>query len=291
MELQETFILQQIIEKFVTKNLDTVIQAQSFAKKILEYGLIEPEKTLPFQILPTNFSDSDGDVMCKLYVNLENPIYGFFSIELERDKCLITCPKTYHTEFFETSFEDCDAWIETLNAEMDVFYQLSSAAEETQLQFCNLKLNEMLSAYKGFVNPQIELIKNQIQSEPRVAIVSEQMYALASEAQKDFSRALLIPPIWVVFESLENLPDQGEEIDDYVDIYKTNELIDTLDSFVRQENYYSAPLYLAQRIVIQSGLVLKGFLSTENGWVEATSSEEFGEFVLPPIDVSEFKVE
>ena len=113
MELQETFILQQIIEKFVTKNLDTVIQAQSFAKKILEYGLIEPEKTLPFQILPTNFSDSDGDVMCKLYVNLENPIYGFFSIELERDKCLITCPKTYHTEFFETSFEDCDAWIET----------------------------------------------------------------------------------------------------------------------------------------------------------------------------------
>jgi hypothetical protein len=117
------------------------------------------------------------------------------------------------------------------------------------------------------------------------------MYALASEAQKDFSRALLIPPIWVVFESLDNLPDQGEDVDDYVDIYKTNELIDTLDSFVRQENYYSAPLYLAQRIVIQSGLVLKGFLSTENGWVEATSSEEFGEFVLPPIDVSEFKVE
>ena len=82
-----------------------------------------------------------------------------------------------------------------------------------------------------------------------------------------------------------------EEIDDYVDIYKTNELIDTLDCFVRQENYYSAPLFLAQRIILQSGLALKGFLSTENGWVEGTSNEEFGEFVLPPIDVSEFKVE
>jgi hypothetical protein len=291
MELQETFILQQIIEKFVHKNLETVQQAQIFSKKILEYGLIEPEKTLPFQILPTNFSDSEGDVMCKLYVNLENPIYGFFTIELEREKCIITCPKTYHTEIFECSFEDCIAWIDTLDAEMDVFYQLSSAAEEKQITFCNMKLNEMLSVYKGFVNPQIEILKNEIEADPRVAIVSEQMYALASDAQKDFSRALLIPPIWVVFDSLDNLPDQGEEVDDYVNIIETNELIDTLDHFVHQENYYAAPLYLTQRIILQSGLSVKGFSSTEESWIVASSSDEFGEFVLPPIDINEFVVE
>lgn len=291
MQSEETLILQQIIEKYISKNLNTVVQAQNFAKKIYEYGLLEPEKTLPFQILPTNFSDSEGDVMCKIFVNLESPIYGFFSIELEGEKCIITCPKTYHTEVFTVSYDDCHSWIDTLDNEMDVFYQLSSAAEEKQIQFCNMKINELLSTYKSFVNPQIELIKNEIEADSRVAIVSEKMYALASEAQKDFSRALLIPPIWVVFESLENLPDQGEDVDDYVDIIETNELIDTLDNFARQESYYAAPLYLAQRIIIQAGLNLKGFLKTENGWIEATSSEEFGEFVLPPIDVSEFKVE
>ena len=290
MENRETEILQQIIEKFVHKNIDTVVQAQKFAQKILDCGFLEPDKTLPFQILPTNLSDSEGDVICKIYINLENPIYGFFTIELEKDKCLISCPKTYHTEYFETSFQDCDAWIASLDEEMDIFYQLSSVAEQKQTQFCNITLNELLSAYKSFVNPQIELIKNEIEAEPRVAIVSEQMYALASEAQKDFSRALLIPPIWVVFESLDNLPSQGEDVDDYVNIVETNDLINVLDDFVRQENYYSAPLYLAQRVILQSGMKLRGLSNTENGWVEATSTEDFGEFVLPPIDITEFEV-
>ena len=290
MENRETEILQQIIDKFVHKKIDTVVQAQKFAQKILDCGFLEPDKTLPFQILPTNLSDSEGDVICKIYINLENPIYGFFTIELEKDKCLISCPKTYHTEYFETSFQDCDAWIGSLDEEMDIFYQLSSVAEQKQTQFCNITLNELLSAYKSFVNPQIELIKNEIEAEPRVAIVSEQMYALASEAQKDFSRALLIPPIWVVFESLDNLPSQGEDVDDYVNIVETNDLINVLDDFVRQENYYSAPLYLAQRVILQSGMKLRGLSNTENGWVEATSTEDFGEFVLPPIDITEFEV-
>jgi hypothetical protein len=93
-----------------------------------------------------------------------------------------------------------------------------------------------------------------------------------------------------VFESLDNLPSQGEDVDDYVDIVETNELISTLDEFARQENYYSAPLYLAQRVVLQSGLKVAGMSNTEGGWVEATQSEDFGEFVLPPIDITEFRV-
>ncbi len=290
MENRETEILQQIIEKFVHKNIDTVVQAQKFAQKILDCGFLEPDKTLPFQILPTNLSDSEGDVICKIYINLENPIYGFFTIELEKDKCLISCPKTYHTEYFETSFADCDAWINSLDEEMDIFYQLSSAGEQKQTQICNMKLNEMLAAYKSFVNPQIELIKNEIETEPRVAIVSEKIYALASEAQRDLARALLIPPLWVFFESLDNLPSQGEDVDDYVNIVETNDLISVLDDFVRQENYYSAPLYLAQRVILQSGMKLRGLSNTENGWAEATSTEDFGEFVLPPIDITEFEV-
>jgi uncharacterized protein Smg (DUF494 family) len=76
MENRETEILQQIIEKFVHKNIDTVVQAQKFAQKILDCGFLEPDKTLPFQILPTNLSDSEGDVICKIYINLENSVFS-----------------------------------------------------------------------------------------------------------------------------------------------------------------------------------------------------------------------
>ena len=98
METQETLVLQKAIEKWINKNIDKVLKAQEFSKKILESGLLDPDKTLPFQILPTNFFDSDGDLVCKIFVNLDSPIYGYFSIELEEESCAVTCPNSYKTE-------------------------------------------------------------------------------------------------------------------------------------------------------------------------------------------------
>ena len=121
METKETTLLRKAIEAWITKNIDLVIKAQSFAKKIDEYGFIDSGTTLPFQILPTDISDSDGDLICKIFLNLDNPIYGYFSIELSEDKCAITCPSTYLENYFILSFEECDTWLETLDNEMNEF--------------------------------------------------------------------------------------------------------------------------------------------------------------------------
>ena len=107
---KETQALQKAIEHWINKNINLVVKAQEFAKLILDCGFLEESKTLPFQIIPTSMSDSDGGVLCKLYVNLESPIYGFFVIELTDSNCAITCPNTFHIPyfvFFSHPYDDC----------------------------------------------------------------------------------------------------------------------------------------------------------------------------------------
>ena len=290
METQETLVLQKAIEKWINKNIDKVLKAQEFSKKILESGLLDPDKTLPFQILPTNFFDSDGDLVCKIFVNLDSPIYGYFSIELEEESCAVTCPNSYKTEYFIQSYEDCDKWLDEMNSSMDIFYQLSSAAEEGQKVFCNMILNDLLKQYKVNTKNDLDTIKSVIDENPRVAIVTGEMFALAKDAKKDFSRALLIPQAWAVFADLDDLPDQGESAEGYICEFETNELFDQLNVFFRKENFAAAGVYLAQRICLQAGMDVQGFSSTEDGWVVASLTDGAGELVLPCIDITEFKV-
>lgn len=290
MNNNETKALQKAIEVWIGKNIDSVVKAQELSKLILDCGFLEPSKTLPFQIVPTTLSDSDGGIICKLYVNLENPIYGFFVIEITDNDCGITCPNTYHIPYFVCNLEDCKSWINTLDDEMNIFYQLSSAAEEKQTIFCQNTLNELLQNYKNLIHPEIEKIKEKIYSDEKIAIYSNNFFALAKDAQKDFSKALLIPPAWVVFKDLNDLPDPDEQIDDYIDEDLTNSLFEELSSFSKQENYYAAPVYLAQRILLQTGYDVRAFSQSEDSWVVAAITEELGEFVLPPIDINQFEV-
>jgi hypothetical protein len=289
METIETKILQGIIEKFVHKNTELILFAQKLSAIIMSYGLID-DATQPFQILPTNFFDSEGDNICKIFVNLDHPIYGFFNIEVEEDKCIITCPKTYHSEVFITNFADCEYWLETLDKEMDTFYQLQSSADQKFHTVCSVQLNEILQSYKKLVEPEIELLKEEISANEKVAIVSGNEIHLVKDAKNDLSRALLIPPLWVIFKDTNDLPDPDEELDDYIDEEATELLIEKLSDFARQESFYAAPIYLAQRILLQSEMNVEGFSTTDNEWVKASFSEEIGELVLPPIDISEFRL-
>jgi hypothetical protein len=288
----ETTGLVKIIESFIANNMSIVMQAQDFSRKILDNGLIDLKKTMPFQIIPTEMFDGDGNVMCKIYVNLESPIYGFFNIELQEDKCGITCPKTYYTEFFMTDYDECDKWLESMIEEMEIFYQLSSAAENKEIEFCNLKINEMLQNYKKLLEKDIRELKEYIDQDDRVAIVSNKMYALAKDAVNDLSRAMLLPHVWVVFQDLECLPDPEEDVEMYVNVQKTNDLVELVELFMSRENYLAAPLYLAQRVLLQAGLKVLGYSNTDNNWVFATlSANDTVDLVLPPIDLGSFKVD
>jgi len=290
MESKETLILQQFIESWITKNIEKVIFAQELASKILNYGFIDTTKTLPFQILPTDISDSSGNLVCKLFVNLDNPIYGYFSIEIFEDGCSITCPSTYHTSHFITTNEDCHIWLDKLDEEMNSFYEISSAAEQQETTFCNLKLNELLENYKQLVKPEVEKIKNFIAEKECATIISGSVFALAKDAQRDFSKALLLPSMWAVFKSIDDLPDPDEDFTEYIDEEQSNELFEKLVDFAKTENYYAAPIYLAQRICLQSGIDVFGYSLSEESFVAAASTEENGEFVLPPIDIDNFNL-
>jgi hypothetical protein len=288
---KETQVLQNIIEKYISKKLDIVQKSQIYSQKINEYGFIEPEKTLPFQILPTEFFDEDGDVVCKIFINLEHPMYGAFSVELLDEKCAITCPNIYIQDFFIMSHEEFEKWLDLLASEMNEFYLLSGASENKDFNFCEHSINDQLNKYKNSILPFVEKVKHYIDSDPRIAIVSNKIYALAKNANKDFSKALLLPSAWVVFNDLNNLPDDGEDFEPYIDDQATEKLFSKLQEFFRIENYYAAPIYLTQRICLQAGCNVQGYSLTEDAWQDAKITEELGEFVLPPIDVKEFVID
>ncbi len=288
---KETAILQNIIKKWIENNIELVVKVQNYSKKVSEYGLIDPGRTLPFQIVPTEISDSKGNILCKIFLNIESPIYGFFVAEFDDEVCNITCPNNYKTSQIVLSHSEFETWLDTVNSEMDIFYQLSSAADQRQFIFCDNTLNDMLSSYKECIQEDLEAVKSYIESDEKIGIVSGKVYALAKEAQRDFSKALLIPPAWVVFKDLNDLPDEGEPVDDYIDEEKTDKLSQVLIDFQKKEAFLSAPIFLAQRICIQAGLPVSGFSLSEEQWVRASRSDEGLDLVLSPIDIKKFQIE
>lgn len=288
--MNEEQALRKAIEKWITKNIGLVQQAQILSKKILDYGLLESEKTMPFQILPTTFFDSDGDAICKLYVHMEHPMYGFFSIEMLPEEVVVTCSNVYYTDFIKFTLEECHQWVDTLNQEMDGFYNLYHMAENKDENFCNLFLNDLLTGYNNSLNKILPEIKEYIEKDECTAIEVGNTFALAKDAKKSYEKALLIPSAWFVFTSIDNLPDPGEKIDDYIDEEKTKKLFEKLNNFFRQENYFAAPIYLAQRICLQNNMKVEGYSTTEESLQEAISNTEHGEAVLNAIDMQYFKV-
>jgi hypothetical protein len=295
MERTDEQLLEHIIRTWISKNINLVLEAQKIAQKILENGLLD-QNTLPFQILPTNVLDSDGDTMCNLHLFMDHPIYGFFTIELESERAIITCPNIYHTDTFVTSMDDLHHWIDKLDEEMNSFYNLTENLENSAL--LNLEINNMLSKYNELIKESLDEIKNYIYSDPRTIIFSggrgggRGFYAFANEAVKDFSRALLMPHSWLVFKSVDNLPDMDnndEYLEDFVDEDATENLFNKLTEFNRKQSYYAAPIFLAQRVFLQGGLKVKGYSETEGDWISAGIGEN-GEFVLPPIGIEKFEV-
>ena len=135
----------------------------------------------------------------------------------------------------------------------------------------------------------LEIIKESIKKEPLTALVVQDNYSLVGKLKNNYDRALLIPPAWVVFEDEDNLPDEGEAVDDYIDKEKTNALAEELHSFFKKESYLAAPIYLAQRICLQGGMKVQGTSISDQVEMNANRTDD-GEFLLPPIDTSKFTI-
>ena len=185
------------------------------------------------------------------------------------------------------TYEMCDSFICDLSNQMDEFYRLQSAAEGGQIVFCQLFLNQLLQKYKTSVSIYLNKIKDYVSGQEKAAIVSNNYFALVKDAKRSYDKALIMPGSWVIFKEI---PEPGENLNDYVDEEATDSLITQLNKFFRQENYLASGIYLAERLCLQAGLSVEGYSETENEWQEAHINSEMGEFVLPPIDINEFRV-
>ncbi len=290
MEVSVSKALEKAIEKFISKKTNLVVLAQSVGKKIIENGLIDTEVSMPFQILPTELFDEDRDLICKIILYLDHPMYGFFSIELLDESCAVTCPNTYIESYKVMSHKEFDEWLNELIANMEQFFNFAGNVTHGSVSYSELFLNDLLKDYQKNTKPHLEKIQERINSNNKVAIISNNFYALVTSAKNDYTKALLIPPAWVVFKDLDNLPDQDEPIDDYIDEEETGKLFEELNAFFKLEGYYAAPIYLAQRICLQNGFNINGYSISNQNWEKAHITEENGEYVLPAIDTSEFVV-
>lgn len=290
MEISVSKALERAIEKFIAKKTNLVALAQSVGKKIIENGLIDTEVSMPFQILPTELFDEDRDLICKIILYLDHPMYGFFSIELLDESCAVTCPNTYIESYKVMSHKEFDEWLNELIAEMERFFNFAGEIIHGSVNYSERFLNDLLADYHQKIKPHLINIKEKINSNDKIAIISNNFYALVTDAKSDYTKALLIPPAWVVFKDLNDLPDQDESIDDYIDEEETNKLFEELNSFFKLEGYYAAPIYLAQRICLQNGFNINGYSISNETWEKAHITEESGEYVLPAIDTSEFVI-
>lgn len=293
METKETIVLKKIIETWITKNIDLVQKAQENAKKIADYKLIKPN-TMPFQILPTNYHDADGDVICKLYIHIDSPLYGHFSVEKLKFENHITCPNIYITEQLILDEEEFNLWLNKLNGEMNEFHKISNAIKTKEIIYCILSINNLLKDYHKNIQSNLLDIKKYINENENIAIFTNNFYVLVKDAKKEYDKALLMPNAWIFFNDLNNLPELDENIDENIDEYineiKTNDLQNKLHSFFKIESFYAAPVYLAQKILLENNIKLMGYSKTENEWQESKFNEDLGAFVLPAIDITEFKI-
>lgn len=290
MEISVSKALEKAIEKFIAKKTNLVALAQSVGKKIIENGLIDTEVSMPFQILPTELFDEDRDLICKIILYLDHPMYGFFSIELLDESCAVTCPNTYIESYKVMSHKEFDQWLNELITEMERFFNFAGEIISGSVSYSEKLLNDLLNDYHQKIKPHLTNIKEKINSNNKIAIISNNFYALVTDAKSDYTKALLIPPAWVVFKDLDNLPDQNESIDDYIDEEETNKLFEELNTFFKLEGYLAAPIYLAQRICLQNGFNINGYSISNETWEKAHITEDSGEYVLPAIDTSEFVI-
>lgn len=291
METKETIILKKTIEDWITRNIELVVYTQKIAKKIQDYGLIDSNKNLPFQIFPTELFDPYGRTICNMFVYLDHPMYGFFAIQIDEKSNVVSCSNLYKEDELILNQEELESWIDSLNTDMEPFYRLNNAAEKGEIKYCELFLNDLLKEYSENISEALEQIKQSIDANKRIAIISNNFYSLVVDHVSDYSLALLLPSAWVVFDSLDNLPEEGEDIKDYVNDDETEELYKQLCEFTKLESYLAAEVYMAQRICLQYGLRVKGISRLERIEKEAFDTEESGEFVLPPIDTNCFVVE
>lgn len=298
-ERDEAYALQASIAVWIEDNRDLVQIAQRLALKAADLGLWDPALHNPFQIVPTDMFEEDGLLAHDLYVNIDHPAWGYYQIKIaDANKFLLDSPppKSPHESQEFSSEAEALAFIEALGASLDPLYDLDEASESEEAERVNLCLSAMLEAYHAAIDPDLAQIKGAIGAlAPRVAIQvgdADAQYVHAISHRWDM--ALFYPNTWVV--TSPEAVSAGEAV--FLDQAATEELREKIAAFCKREASQAAFLYVAQKILAESGWTVEVVTDStpEEGdqtgvvGVVQSSPEKYMAFVRPVLHATRVHV-
>jgi hypothetical protein len=248
MEKDATYALGAGIYVWIQDNSSLVALAQTLAKKCVDLGLCDTNMHNPFQIVPTDIFAENGNLHHELFVNIDHPAWGYFKLTITSDcEFHLLSPKlSYLPDKIFLNISEVKDYIDDLAKSLDEIYELEDLLFSKKIDEANKLLDYMLKYYIDKTFRAYESIKLFVNSFPGKLYISATNDESAKEyvdGTKDYDLALLHPENWHVemFEGLSNIEDAQDD------------LRKVMYSYLKKENHYSSMLYLAQKLIKESG--------------------------------------
>jgi len=247
MEKDATYALGAGIYVWIQDNSSLVALAQTLAKKCVDLGLCDTNMHNPFQIVPTDIFAENGNLHHELFVNIDHPAWGYFKLTIVSDcEFHILSPKlSFLPDKIFLNVSEVKDYIDELAKSLDEIYVLEDLLFSKNISEANNLLSNMLEYYKNKTDMALESIKLYVNSFPGKLYISATNDETAKEyiGSKNYDLALLHPENWNVesFDGFSNIEEAQ------------NEIKKVLYSFLKKENHYSSLLYLAQKLIKESG--------------------------------------
>jgi hypothetical protein len=250
MEKDATYALNAAIYVWIQDNSHLVALAQNLAQKCLDLGLCDTNMHNPFQIVPTDIFAENGNLHHELFLNIDHAAYGYFKLIIKSDsEFQLISPKlsVYGDKIFLNIHEVKD-FIDNLSSSLDDIYELDECLLNEDFNGANSIIDNMLDVYRNNIEEDLSEIREYISSYPGDVYISATNDSSAQELIKEFKQdhnlALLHPENWLVKNYSGPLSESLAQEQLHDEIYK----------FFKKENFYASKLYLAQKLVKESGL-------------------------------------
>lgn len=250
MEKDATYALNAAIYVWIQDNSHLAVLAQNLAEKCLSLGLCDTNMHNPFQIVPTDIFAENGNLHHELFLNIDHAAYGYFKLIIKSDSefQLISPKLSIYGDKIFLNIHEVKEFIDDLSSSLDDIYELDECLMNKDLYGVNSIADNMLDIYKDNIESELLFIREFISSFPGevyiVATNDSTAEELVEDYKPDYDLALLHPENWIVKNYSGPLSESMAQDQLHDEIYK----------FFKIENFYAAKLYLAQKIVKESGL-------------------------------------
>lgn len=250
MEKDATYALNAAIYVWIQDNSHLAVLAQNLAEKCLSLGLCDTNMHNPFQIVPTDIFAENGNLHHELFLNIDHAVYGYFKLIIKSDSefQLISPKLSIYGDKIFLNIHEVKEFIDNLSLSLDDIYELDECLSNKDLNGVNSIVDNMLDVYRDNIEEELLSIRTFISSYPGevyiVATNDSTAEELVNEYRPDYDLALLHPENWIVKNYTGHLSKNQAQEQLHDEIYK----------FFKKENFYAAKLYLAQKLVKESGL-------------------------------------